>query len=162
MTDGEDGDGGRERGDDAPERRPSDTGETEPRRVRAVAVHAEDVVAALETNRRGSAGGRAVLRVTPPFSGRMRARIHLDQGVDDGTVAVPPERLVNDAPPLPTPDDTADDLRADPDAEYTRERHRQRHEAALEEWRVTVRERIGDRVRLVDEHTVDVVVIGEG
>ncbi len=160
-----DGDRGRERDDRRDsERRTTgaDTpGEMDPRRVRTVAAHAEDVVAALESNRRG-AGDRAVLRVTPPFSGRMRARIHLDQGVDDDTVRVPPERLVADAPPLPTPDDSADDLRAAPDTEFTRDRHREWHETALAEWRTTVRECIVDRVRLVEDHTVDVVVIGEG
>ena len=162
MTDGEPPGDDCEQGDGSAGRPVDSPGQPDPRRVRTVAVHAEDVVAALETNRRGQdTDDRAVLRVTPPFSGRMRARIHLDQGVDDGTVGVAPERLVPDAPSLPTPDDTADDLRADPDAEYTRERHRERHEASLEAWRATVRERIADRVRLVDDHGVDVVVIGE-
>jgi len=156
VTEGEGGDHERD-----PERRPAGTpGETAPSQVRTVAVHAEDVVAALETNHRGD--DRAVLRVTPPFSGRMRARIHLDQGVDDDTVRVPPERLVDEVPSPPTPDDTADALRADPDAEFTRERHRDRHEAALAEWRATVRDRITDRVRLLEDHVVEVVVIGEG
>jgi len=158
VTDGEgdDGDGQRDDGSD-----PGTRQETDPRRVRTVAVHADDVVAALETNRRGG-DDRAVLRVTPPFSGRMRARIHLDQGVDDDTVRMPPGRLVADAPPPPTPDDTADDLRGDPDAEYTRDRHREWHEAALAEWRATARERIVERVRLVGDHTVGAVVIGGG
>lgn len=157
MTDGDDRGG--DTGDDV-RRRSADTAETDPRRVRAIAVHAEDVVAALETNRRGSADGQAVLRVTPPFSGRMRARIHVDRGVDDDPVAVAPERLVADPPPLPTPDDVADELRADPNVEYTRKRHRDRYETALEEWRATVADRIVDRVRLVETHAVDVVVIG--
>jgi len=137
-----------------------DRAPTDPRRVGAVAVHADDVVSALETDRRG-VDERVVLRVTPPFSGRMRARIHVDQGVDD-TLHLPPERLVADPPPLPTPDDTADELRSDPETAYTRDRHRRRHEAAVEAWRRAVRERIVDRVALVDDHAVDVVVIGGG
>jgi hypothetical protein len=139
-------------GDDGPD----------PTRVRAVAVHAEDVVSALETNRRGGAGGRAVLRVTPPFSGRMRARIHLDQGeTADDTVVLPPERLAPEAPSLPRAEDTAAALRDDPDEEYTRERHRRRHERAVEAWRETVADAVVDRVTLTDDHAVDVVVIGD-
>jgi hypothetical protein len=138
-----------------------DCASDDPRRVSAVAVHADDVVSAVETTRRG-ADERVVLRVTPPFSGRMRARLHVDQGIDDDTVHLPPERLVADPPPLPTPDDTADELRAVPDVEYTPERHRRRHEAAVEAWRRAVHERIVDRVALTDDHAVDVVVVGDG
>ena len=43
--------------------------------IRSVAVTTADVVAALETNETTSK--RAVLRVLPPFNGRMRARLHL-------------------------------------------------------------------------------------
>ncbi|WP_311173190.1 hypothetical protein [Halobellus ordinarius] len=47
---------------------------TDPRRIRALAVTTEDVVDAFEASVRG--GRELVLRVTPPFSGRMRARLH--------------------------------------------------------------------------------------
>ncbi|PSP78612.1 hypothetical protein BRC81_07265 [Halobacteriales archaeon QS_1_68_20] len=46
----------------------------DPRSIRSIAVTASDVVAAFEANREG--GPRTVLRVTPPFSGMMRARLH--------------------------------------------------------------------------------------
>lgn len=46
----------------------------DPTDVRAIAVRRDEVVAALEANVRRDAG--TVLRVTPPFAGRMRARLH--------------------------------------------------------------------------------------
>ena len=49
----------------------------DPTVVRSLAVHADDVVQALETNARADGEVEAILRVTPPFSGRMRARLHL-------------------------------------------------------------------------------------
>ena len=113
----------------------------DPTEIRVLAVTVDDVVAALEANERRSAG--AVLRVTPPFSGRMRARLHrttvdADYGVPE-PLHVPPERFVASPPPLPTPDDTEDELRTDPELSYDPETHRRRHEAALEEWRASVR-----------------------
>jgi hypothetical protein len=113
----------------------------DPTEIRVLAVTVDDVVAALEANERRSAG--AVLRVTPPFSGRMRARLHrsgAEADYDDPEpLHVPPERFVDSPPPMPTPDDTEDELRADPDLEYDPETHRRRHEEALAEWRSSVR-----------------------
>lgn len=140
--------------------------EDDPRTVRTIAVTAEDVVSALEANERGRRDGRTVLRITPPFSGRMRARIHVEQGLDYGDPApvhVPPGDLVAEPPPYPSPDDTEDAVRSDPDAEYTRERHRARHVRAVEEWREAVRAGIVDAVelRLPDgTHGVGVAVLG--
>jgi hypothetical protein len=57
---------------------------TDPSVIRSLAVTAEDLVAAVES--RHQRGVRVVLRVTPPFSGRMRARIHVPTGDDDGSV----------------------------------------------------------------------------
>ncbi|WP_159901741.1 hypothetical protein [Salinirussus salinus] len=112
-------------------------GEADPTAIERLAVTASDLVAALETNR--TTGRTAVLRVTPPFSGRMRARLHVEGGEEydePRPVHVPPRALVaEDAPAYPTPAETEDALRADPDREYTVERHRARHEAAVEEWR---------------------------
>ena len=112
-------------------------GEADPTAVERLAVTASDLVAALETNR--ATGRTAVLRVTPPFSARMRARLHVEGGEDyddPRPVHVPPRALVADeAPTYPTPAETEDRLRADPEAEYTVDRHRQRHEAAVDEWR---------------------------
>lgn len=144
---------------------PDADGRTDPRRIASLAVTESDVVDALEATARGGRG--IVLRVTPPFSGRMRARIHDAGAVDaDGDadtaaaeapgpeggdaaapVHIPPERFVADPPPYPSVDDTEDELRAS-ETPYTRERHRKRHQAAVEEWRSTVRDRLVGKVTL--------------
>lgn len=114
--------------------------------VHTLAVTTDDVVTALEANRRREAG--AVLRVTPPFAGRMRARLHIAgaEGEYDSETPQPlhvrPERLVEDVPSLPTPDETEDEIRADPDVTYSTELHRRRHAAAVDVWRESVREAI--------------------
>jgi hypothetical protein len=51
----------------------------DPRTVDVLVVHADDVVAALAATAQGR---ETVLRVTPPFRGRQRARIHVVEGVD--------------------------------------------------------------------------------
>lgn len=147
----------------------------DPTTVRSIAVTAQDVVAAYEANRQ--TGREAILRVTPPFSGRMRARLHVSDVVPgeeaaaeadterDGPppIEIPPSDLLGDVPAYPHSDDTEDELRADPDVEYTRERHRERHEAALAEWREAAREAIVDSVWVGTPggpHEVDVTVLG--
>jgi hypothetical protein len=115
--------------------------------VRSLAVTAEDVVAALEAKRRRRAP--AVLRVTPPFAGRMRARLHLAGG--EGSYEGPleplhldPEHLVSDTPLFPNPDETEDRLReAD---RYSVETHRDEHTKAVQQWRESVRDAIVDTV----------------
>ena len=113
----------------------------EPSAIRSIAVTREDVVTALESNLRSP--GRTVLRVTPPFSGRMRARIHeagTGEFVGEGEpVHLDPGDLVESVPPYPDPSTTEDELRAADDEEYTPERHRERHVEAVEEWRAAVR-----------------------
>ena len=122
----------------------------DPTEIRVLAVTVDDVVAALEANECRSAG--AVLRVTPPFSGRMRARLHRSGTAadydDPKPLHVPPERFVDSPPPMPTPDDTEDELRADPDLEYDPETHRRRHEDALAEWRSAVRGTVLERTTI--------------
>ncbi|WP_049936305.1 hypothetical protein [Haloplanus natans] len=117
----------------------------DPTAIRAIAVTVDDVVTALEATRRS--GRRTVLRITPPFSGRMRARLHRPTG-DEATdaVHVDPADLVSNPPPYPDPDETADRLRAAD--EYTTDRHHERHAAAVEEWRAAVRRGIVDAVAL--------------
>lgn len=135
----------------------------DPTDVRRIAVHLDDVVTALEANARRDEG--AVLRVTPPFSGRMRARLHLagreaDYG-DPEPLHVDPAALAPEAPPFPDPDDTADDLRAA--GEYSVERHREAHADAVEAWRETVRESVVDRATVetpAGPHEVEVATLG--
>jgi len=128
-------------------------------------VSAEDVVAALEA--RAQRDRPVVLRVTPPFSGRMRARIHVAADGYDGTPAslhVDPTALLDGAAPsYPRPAETEDDLRADPDAEYTVERHHDRHEAAVATWRETVTDHVRDTATVETprgRHEVAVAVLG--
>lgn len=136
----------------------------DPTVIASVAVTAGDVVAALETNLRSDR--RTVLRITPPFSGRMRARIHrLDAGTDTGTDAdaihVDPARLVGDTPAYPEPDETADRLREE--GTYSRERHHERHAAAVDDWRTAVRETVVDAVDLRTNdgpHRVEIKPLG--
>jgi hypothetical protein len=135
-----------------------------PTDIRSLAVTAEDVVAAVETNR--TSDRTAVLRVTPPFSGRMRARLHvkIDDTDASDTIELDPETLLEaDAPDYPRPAETEDRLRTDPDTEYSVEKHRQRHEAAVEAWRTALPEHIRSAVTLstsTGPHTVDVSVLG--
>ena len=150
--------------------------------IRSLAVTTDDVVAAYEARQRSSR--RAVLRVNPPFSGRMRARLHVAEGEDrtegdDGDADVEgreseaetaalhldPARLVaeDDLPAYPSPDDTEDELRADPDAEFSVERHRERHVQAVEAWRDAVADAVVEAVELrtpEGPHRVEVKALG--
>lgn len=137
----------------------------DPASITAIAVTRSDVVTTLESNVRTD--DHAVLRVTPPFSGRMRARIHeagAGEFVGEGEpIHVDPSDLVDGVPPYPEPSTTEDALRADHDEAYTPERHRQRHVEAVEEWRGAVRSSIVDGVTLETDggrQTVAVKVLG--
>lgn len=136
----------------------------DPTVVRSVAVTVDDVVTALEARRR--AGRRTWLRLTPPFSARMRARLHAADGSTDGAdgpapVLVRPARFVSDPPPYPDPDETADALRAA--GAYDPERHRERHADRVAEWRAAVRAAVAEEVALptpAGEHRVAVIRLG--
>ncbi|MFB6195043.1 MAG: hypothetical protein ABEI80_02650 [Haloplanus sp.] len=131
----------------------------DPTRIVSVAVTVDDVVTALEANRRSDR--HVVLRITPPFSGRMRARLHRpDADADTDAVHLDPATLVDDPPPYPTPDETADRLRET--GEYSRERQYDRHTTAVQDWREAVGESIVDAVELptADGHRVDVAALG--
>ncbi len=128
--------------------RNTDGGE-DPTEMVSIAVTAQDVVTALEATRRG--GRRTVLRVTPPFSGRMRARIHVEGGEgiygDVRPVHVDPERLVDASlPAYPEVDETGDELRES--GSYSTAAHREHHADAVAEWRSAVPDAIVDRVEL--------------
>lgn len=139
----------------------------DPRAVTAIDVAAEDVVAAYEHNL--DRDPRAVLRLTPPFHGRMRARLHVEQGGDyDATsepIHLPPGRLLDAerVPPRPSADDTEDGIRADPAVEYDVVTHRERHAAAMEEWRAAVADAVVDAVTAAapsGTHEVSVATLG--
>lgn len=144
-----------------------DHGSDDPTDVRSLAVTASDVVTAYEATRRS--GREAVLRVTPPFAARMRARLHVAGGEGESyggataPVHVPPSALVDEGsvPSYPEVDDTEDELR-DRGA-YTPERHRERHRARVEAWRAAVREAIVDRAAIetpAGSHAVEIKRLG--
>lgn len=137
----------------------------DPTVIRVLAVTTEDIVTALEANERQ--GADAVLRVTPPFSGRMRARLHLDgtesEYDEPAPLHVDPDRFVGSIPPFPSPDDTEDEIRSDTETAYSPERHRKRHEAAVEAWRERVRKAVLNEATIgtaVGDHDVRVTTLG--
>ena len=145
--------------------RRSEHGSEDPTTVRSIAVSVDDVVTALEARQRSDR--RTVLRVTPPFAGRMRARLHVvgTTGTDDtvaGPLHVHPEAFVgSDVPVVPSVDETEDALRSRGD--YSVDRHRSFHASAVESWRGTVRSALVDRVTLGTPdgpHTVEVKYLG--
>ena len=150
-----------------------DAPDPDPKTIRSLAVTVADVVTAYEASRRSER--RPALRATPPFAGRMRARLHevssdartndSDLDPDTGALHVPPARFVDEEaiPAYPDPDDAEDALRADPDAEFTVERHRERHVDAVEAWRESVRESLVETVELrlgEATHRVAVTTLG--
>lgn len=134
-----------------------DDPETDPTRIRSIAVHRGDVANALEATLRTDR--RVVIRVTPPYSGRMRARIHRPGGVegdavgsDDGdadggddpeSVHIDPRDLVDGIPSYPEVDDTATEH---PDSDV--ETLRSQHADAVESWREQVRESIAETIEI--------------
>lgn len=132
---------------------------TDSRRISSLAVHRDDVLAAFEARERGREP--TVLRVVAPFSGRMRARLHVaheDAGEDE--IHIPPSTFVADPPSFPHVDGTADRLREA--GEYDLDRHREAHQRAVERWRERVDERLRDRITLppASDHEVTVAYLG--
>lgn len=112
---------------------------SDPTVIRSLAVTDKDVVAAVEM--RTTSGRNAVLRVTPPFSGRMRARLHVEVPDEYGDESprplhIDPETLLAPDPPsYPRPEETEDELRSDSDVEYSVERHHEYHTDRVNAWR---------------------------
>lgn len=132
-------------------------GSPDPTVLRSIAVTTADVVAALEARRR--TGRRAVLRVTPPFSARMRARLHVegregDYGDGPAPIHLHPARLVGEVPPHPDPGETAEP--PGPGAAGDRGRAE-----SVEAWRGAVRDAVVDAVTLPGtDHRVRVKPLG--
>ncbi|MFP8957279.1 hypothetical protein ACLI4Y_11155 [Natrialbaceae archaeon A-CW3] len=133
--------------------------------IRSIAVTAEDVVDAFGYTRENP--GEAVLRVTPPFHGRMRARLHVFQ-VDDspetGAIHLEPARLLDDeaVDVYPTLESVAATMgeSVDPDPETVRKRHA----VALEAWRRQAQTAIVGAIDIdteVGSHRVSVSVLGQ-
>ena len=122
------------------------TGNDDPTAIRSLAVSPEDAADAYAYGRENP--GEAVLRVTPPFHGRMRARLHVYR-VDDthvtGAVHVPPEAVIEDDVVAAYPDleDELDDV-----DEAEAERIRKRRAEAVEEWQERAVEATVDSVTI--------------
>ena len=140
----------------------------DPKRIRSIAVHREDVANALEATLRSDR--EIVLRVTPPFSGRMRARLHsfeegssvpAERGDTEGaaTIHIDPRDLITDATAYPEVDETAVEY---PDSDI--ETRRERHAEAVASWRTRIRESVVSSVAIEGDdgavHEVDVTVLG--
>lgn len=138
----------------------------DPTSIHTIVVTLEDLVSALEL--RLTSEKEAVLRVTPPFSGRMRARLHVELEAEYShqprPVHIDPETLVTGLPPYPRPAETEDELRADPDWEYSVEAHREYHARAVEQWRDQVPATIGAETAIETPDgptTVTIAVLGD-
>lgn len=137
----------------------------DPTVIRSIAVKTGEVAAALETTE--TSPHEAVLRVTPPFAPRMRARLHIVQtdGYDQEPqpIHIDPTQLVTPAAPAyPRPADTEDELRAEPDRSYSIDRHREYHQAVVDEWREQIANEIRDRIELATpagSHQVAITVL---
>ncbi|MFC7071563.1 hypothetical protein ACFQJ7_16770 [Halovenus rubra] len=140
-----------------------------PTSIRSLAVTVEDVVSALELNQ--TTAKQAVLRVTPPFSGRMRARLHVDGTPEDETptngnrtLRIKPTAFLACEPTYPTAADTEERLRADSTKTYTVERHHEYHLAAVADWREAVADEISTRTTIqtpVGPHDVEITTLGD-
>jgi hypothetical protein len=144
-----------------------------PSAIRSIALSPDDVVDAYAYSRENP--GEAVLRVTPPFHGRMRARIHVYR-VDDteltGAVHLSPAEIIEDNIVAEYPDlestranadaDADDDPDEATDSEET-DRIRERHAEAVEAWQERAREAIVQAVTLETgdcSHRVELKTLG--
>ena len=137
----------------------------DPTRIRTLAVTTEDLVAALQARTQGDQP--VVLRATPPFSGRMRARLHVGPAEYEGAPSplhVDPAAMVEEsAPAFPRPAETEDELRAEPDVTYTVERHHDRHQEAIDSWRTRMCEHVRERATIETSdgrHEVEISLLG--
>ncbi|WP_049927576.1 hypothetical protein [Halopiger goleimassiliensis] len=120
--------------------------DSDPSAIRSLAVSPDDAVDAFVYTRENP--GEAVLRVTPPFHGRMRARLHVYR-VDDapltGAVHVDPAAIIDDQVVADYPE--LDDRLESVDSEET-ERLRERHAEAVESWRTRARDALLETVTI--------------
>lgn len=148
--------------------------------IRSIAVTGEDVVNAFIYTRENP--GRGVVRIVPPFHGRMRARLHvyqLDDSPDTGAIHIEPKRLlepdvVASYPSLERIEASYRDERGiesgadgetgtDHEPGLDPERLRKRHADAIDSWRDDARTSIVSTITLEGtdgSHSVAVSVLG--
>ncbi|MFC7213230.1 hypothetical protein ACFQO4_03935 [Saliphagus sp. GCM10025334] len=113
----------------------------DPTTIRSLAVAAEDVVNAFVYTRENP--GRAVLRATPPFHGRMRARLHVyrvDDSTETGAVHLEAADLLDAETVAAYP--TLEDVEQHVDGEASAGTVREQRADALEAWAERARESI--------------------
>ncbi|OIB55947.1 hypothetical protein [Natrialba sp. SSL1] len=166
----------------------ADDSDLDPAAIRSIAVSPADVVDAYAYTQENP--GEAVLRITPPFHGRMRARIHVyrhDDAELTGAVHVRPANVLEsdvlEAYPAfdevaagggPAGEgrseggaDDADNAENETDSAIATDtgsaNRRKRHAEAVEEWQAQAREAILESVQIDTENgqrTVDVKSLG--
>ncbi|MFB6300752.1 MAG: hypothetical protein ABEH65_10870 [Halobacteriales archaeon] len=124
-----------------------DKSRRDPSAIETIAVTFEDLISALEFNKQQPKN--AVLRVTPPFHGRMRARLHIEQSGEyeqlqsPDPIHIAPSDLLDTTaiPPYPN----AEQTRAAVDEQtggYAVDEHYSIHVETLEDWRRAVRDAV--------------------
>ena len=130
----------------------------DPAVIRSLAVSAEDVVDAFVYTQLNP--GHAVLRVTPPFHGRMRARLHVSRepGAETGAIHIQPRQLLESSvvaayPTLESVDvggesesESELELESEPQTASGPETIRDTYQEALETWRERALEEIVETV----------------
>lgn len=129
--------------------------EGDPSTIRSIAVLPEDAADAFAYSQENP--GEAVLRITPPFHGRMRARIHVYR-IDDtqmtGAIHISPAELIEDdvlaAYPRLEVEDGLEDGNEDEDRADTN-RIQKQHADAVNAWQAQARDAIVDIVTIETE-----------
>lgn len=137
----------------------------DPQSIRSIAVTAEDAVSAYEAADRSAVS--PVLRITPPFNGRMRARLHLPSTESDesGSVHISPRDLFDSEllSAYPEPADTEAEIRVDPDLDYSTELHHDRHVKRVRTWREGATNAFVERFEIDTDdgtHEIELKVLG--
>ncbi|ELY95559.1 hypothetical protein [Natrialba taiwanensis] len=129
--------------------------EDDPTAIRSIAVSAADIVDAFAYTQENP--GEAVLRITPPFHGRMRARIHVyrrDDAELTGAVHVTPaDALETEArETYPQFESIGDERTSGADeSALTPDQRRKRHAEAVDDWRAKARESLVETVPIETE-----------
>ena len=137
-------------------------GDDDPIAIRSLALSPADAADAYVYSQENP--GEAVLRATPPFHGRMRARIHVYHVNDTeltGAIHVSPANIIEDDVVADYPD--LESALADVDDPDAADELRERHAEAVEEWQQRARESIVDSVTLETSdgpHRVAVKTLG--
>ena len=148
--------------------------ESDPSRIRSLAVSREDVIDAFAYNRENPA--TAVLRVTPPFHGRMRARIHVSNELSaqtvwrdgaTGSIHLEPESLLEQevVDSYPVFEQVYASMNESESVGESGTDVHEHYERRLKEWRQSARNRVLDEVELVGDgsdtlHRIDLKWLG--